>query len=190
MIRVLVVDDHPAMRAGLTAVLEAEPEIVPVGAATGEHDIDAHLRTARPDVVLLDYHLTGTDGLRLCLRVKSQMLAPKVIIYSAYADSAMALLAQIAGADGMLDKAAPANEVYQAIRAVNEGQRILPPIPDELVANARAALAPADVAILEALIAGTARSEIAAERGLTPQEIAGHVDEILLALRIETPAQS
>lgn len=189
MIRVLLVDDHPAMRAGLTAVLEAEPGIVPVGAATGAQDIDTHLKTSRPDVVLLDYHLTGIDGLRLCHRVKSRMLPPKIIIYSAYADPTMALMALVAGADGMLNKAAPANEVYQAIRAVNDGERLLPQTDDGLVADARARLSPEGATIVARLLEGVPRSTIATELDQSPDEIAEHIEEILLALRIDIPAE-
>ncbi|MEJ7717391.1 MAG: response regulator [Thermoleophilaceae bacterium] len=70
MIRVLLVDDHPALRAGLGTVLRLEPGLIPVGAAA---DAEAALEEARrrdPNVVLVDYHLPGDDGLMLCRRLK------------------------------------------------------------------------------------------------------------------------
>lgn len=80
MIRVMLVDDHPALRAGLQTVLRAEPGIVPVGAASGEHDLWPLLHRARPDVVILDYHLPGTDGFLLCHKIKAGVLPPAVLL--------------------------------------------------------------------------------------------------------------
>ena len=86
MIRILVVDDHPALRAGLGAVLEAEPGLVYVGAVAGDHEsLWPALDSIRPDVVLLDFHLPQDDGLQMCERIKQRVLAPKVILYSAHA---------------------------------------------------------------------------------------------------------
>jgi len=104
MIRLLIVDDHPAMRAGLTAVLRAEPGIIPLGTASSEEDLAPTLTRTKPDVVLLDYHLPGADGLKLCRRLKRDVPAPAVLLYSAYADSAMVVPAILAGADGLLNK--------------------------------------------------------------------------------------
>src|SRR5436190_7314792 len=66
MIRVLVVDDHPVLRAGLEAVLRTEPGFVCVGTAADGHELLAALRHTRPDVVLLDWRLGEEDGLALC----------------------------------------------------------------------------------------------------------------------------
>ena len=87
MIRVLVVDDHPAMQAGLTAVLRAEPGLVPVGAVETEFELWPALTRTRPDVVLLDYHLTSSNGLALCRQVKRTLPPPAVLLFSAYADA-------------------------------------------------------------------------------------------------------
>ncbi|MDP8968072.1 MAG: response regulator transcription factor, partial [Actinomycetota bacterium] len=100
MIRILIVDDHPAMRAGLTAVLRAEPGLVPLDAATSVSDLWPTLKRTRPDVVVLDYHLPGDDGLVLCRRIKRELPAPAVLLYSAYADAALTIPARLAGVDG------------------------------------------------------------------------------------------
>ncbi len=76
MIRVLIIDDHSAMRTGLEAALKRSPDIVPVGAGSDELELWPLLKRTAPDVVLLDYHLPGQDGLILCHRLKSMTLPP------------------------------------------------------------------------------------------------------------------
>jgi len=161
MIRLLIVDDHPAMRAGLTAVLRAEPGIVPLGAASSEDDLPVMLERTRPDVVLLDYHLPGSDGLKLCRKMKRDPNAPAVLLYSAYADSAMVVPAILAGADGLMNKSAPAPELFDALRAVARGDRVLPPVPRALLEQAGTRVAAEDQPILAMMIDGTSPDEVA-----------------------------
>ena len=119
-IRILVVDDHPAMRAGLMAVLRAEAGLVALDAATSDSDLWPTLNRTKPDVVVLDYHLPGDDGLVLCRRIKRQVPAPAVLLYSAYADAALTIPARLAGVDGLVGKSAPANELYDELTTKNE----------------------------------------------------------------------
>jgi DNA-binding NarL/FixJ family response regulator len=79
VIRVIVVDDHPALRAGLHTVLDSEPGIAYAGESNGsEESLWPLLRRVEPDVVLLDYHLPKGDGLQLCYRIKHHVPAPGV----------------------------------------------------------------------------------------------------------------
>ena len=127
MIRVVVIDDHPALRAGLHTVLDAEPGIVFAGESDGdEESVWPLLNRTTPDLALLDYHLPHGDGLQLCYRIKQRVPAPKVIVFSAYAGPALALPATLAKADGILDKGVPARDLFEAIRLVNRGERLLP----------------------------------------------------------------
>ena len=86
MIRVLVVDDHPVLRAGLEAVLRTEPGFVCVGTAGDGHELLAALRHTRPDVVLLDWRLGDEDGLALCRTLRAEPAPPEVVLYTATAD--------------------------------------------------------------------------------------------------------
>jgi DNA-binding NarL/FixJ family response regulator len=188
MIRLLIVDDHPAMRAGLTAVLRAEPGIVPLGAASSEDDLPAMLARTRPDVILLDYHLPGADGLKLCRRLKRDVPAPAVLLYSAYADSAMVVPAILAGADGLMNKSAPAPELFDALRAVARGDRVLPPVPRELLEAAGARVDPEDLAILAMMVDGTPPAEVADTLRADPRDIARRIDTMIERLRVEIAA--
>ena len=188
MIRILIVDDHPAMRAGLTAVLRAEPGFVPLDAATADHDLWPTLNRTKPDVVVLDYHLPGDDGLVLCRRIKRQVPAPGVLLYSAYADAALTIPARLAGVDGLISKAAPANELYDAIRRVARGERVLPPISRELLDDAGNRLKSDELPILGMTIEDTPLLDIAATLGVEPSEVAHRIDRMIKRLKIEIPA--
>lgn len=123
MIRVLVVDDHPVLRAGLEAVLRAEPGFVCVGvAATGHETVRAMGRT-RPDVVVLDRRLGDEDGLVLCRSLRSEPDAPEVLIYTADTAGDLREAAVDAGACGVVDKARDVGELFDAVRlAARRGQ--------------------------------------------------------------------
>src|SRR3954469_17848834 len=88
---VLIVDDHPALRAGLRALLEQEPGIVFAGAVPGEKQLMRALPELRPDVVVLDYALGRGDGLSACFRIKQLPHPPAVVLYTAYADDVFAV---------------------------------------------------------------------------------------------------
>lgn len=187
MIRVLLVDDHPALRAGLEAVLRVEPGLVPVGAAAGEHDLWPQLRRTQPDIVLMDYHLPGTDGLLLCHRVKAMLLPPHVVIYTAYADAALALPARLAGADAIVSKGAPATELYDVLRRVARGDELLPAVPRELIDAVTGRLDPADLPILGMLLDRTPNAEIAETLGTDAESIGARIERMLQGMRIRVP---
>ncbi len=187
MIRILIVDDHPAMRAGLTAVLRAEPGLVPLDAATSEADLWPTLNRTRPDVVVLDYHLPGDDGLVLCRAIKRQIPPPYVLLYSAHADAALTIPARLAGVDGLVSKAAPANELYDAIRRVARGERVLPPISRELLNGVSNRLQADELPILGMTLEDTPLAEIADTLGVDPVEISRRIDRMIKRLKVEIP---
>jgi DNA-binding NarL/FixJ family response regulator len=116
VIRVLVVDDHPVVRAGMEAVLRAEPGMVCVGAAVGPHDAVALVRRTRPDVVLLDARLGEHDGLELCRTLCREPAPPAVLVISASFGPELVGTARAAGARGAIDKATDLPELFDAIR--------------------------------------------------------------------------
>jgi DNA-binding NarL/FixJ family response regulator len=95
-VRVLVVDDHPALRAGLEGLLSDEPGVECIGALDSTDGLLAAVHDLRPDVVVLDYALGADDGLTTCFRLKQQPHPPAVVLYSAYVDGVFAVPAAIA----------------------------------------------------------------------------------------------
>ena len=123
MIRVLVVDDHPVLRAGLEAVLRAEPGFVCVGTAGDGHELVAMLRRTRPDIVLLDWRLGDEDGVTLCRMLRAEAAPPEVVLYTAKADSDLLVAAEAAGANAVVEKGANIDELFDALRLAVRGGR-------------------------------------------------------------------
>jgi DNA-binding NarL/FixJ family response regulator len=116
MIRVLVVDDHPVLRAGLEAVLRAEPGFVCVGGAEDGEAMWRLLPRAQPDVVVLDHRLGDEDGIELCRALRAEPQPPSVLLYTADPDAALERAALAAGASGLVDKAVDVGALFDAIR--------------------------------------------------------------------------
>ena len=187
MIRIVVVDDHPALRAGLDTVLQSEPGLIPVGSVAGAEELWPVLYRTRPDLVLLDYHLPGDDGLQLCRRIKNELPAPRVLMYSAYAGSELALPARLAGADGLVGKHIPALELFEAIRLVARGEHLAPDVAHEQLAEASQRLDPEDLPILGMLLDRTPHADVAHVLQLDREALDHRLDRMIARLRVEVP---
>jgi DNA-binding NarL/FixJ family response regulator len=189
MIRVVIVDDHPALRAGLRAVLDAEPGIVFAGESGGDQEsLWPIVNRSRPDLILLDYHLPRGDGMQLCYRLKHDVPAPRVIVFSAYASPSIALPATLAQADGLLSKDVGARDLFHAIRAVYGGERLIPPVSATVLEEAFERFEPEHRALIGMLLDGAGESEVAETLGIERREVRNAVHRILHALRLDIPA--
>ena len=170
-VTVLVVDDHPALRAGLKQLLDQEPGYRLLGAVSTEAELAIAVRRDRPDVVVLDYALTRGDGLSACFRLKQAAQPPGVVIYSAYVDNVFAVPATLAQADAIVSKNAPVDALLTAIDAVAAGASEVP-VPDpEAMEAASARLDAEDLPILGMLFARIRVEDIAATLGVDPREV-------------------
>jgi DNA-binding NarL/FixJ family response regulator len=160
-VRVLVVDDHPALRAGLEGLLCNEPEVECVGALADTVGLLSAVRDLRPDVVVLDYALGTDDGLTTCFRLKQQPHSPAVVLYSAYVDDVFAVPAAIAQADATVSKSAPIDELLSAIHVAAGGTHARRLLDPELIQAASARLLTEDLPIATMLLAGTPVADIA-----------------------------
>jgi DNA-binding NarL/FixJ family response regulator len=167
----VLVDDHPAVRAGLRGLLEDEDDLrVAATAATAREGFEA-IADLQPTLALLDHHLPDDDGLSLCLRTRALAVPPRVVIYSAFADAGLAVRAAIAGADAVVAKATPPRSLLAVLRAVGGGGVRLTLEPRALRAAGRR-LEPDDLPILGMLAHGVDEEEIAATLGLDPEWLA------------------
>ena len=183
---VVVVDDHAAVRLGLSVAIGSRPGLVCAGALPDGELVPALLYRARPDVVVLDYDLPRVNGLELCRQIKGDALAPAVVLYSAYADRALTVPALLAGVDAMVHKAAPAVDLFSAIEAVADGRTQLPaPVP-EVAEAAAGAVDPDDRPVLELLLQETPRSEAAARLRISLDELEDRVRRMLARLAHRT----
>jgi len=190
MIRVAVVDDHPAIRAGLAMVLDDEADMVHVGGAASVAEVEHLIYRTRPDVVVLDYHLPDGNGLEVARAIKSCVPAPRIVLYSAYADASFAVPGLVAGVDGIVNKSGQTNELFEAIRTVATGERALPPLTPALLEAAGRTLAPEDLPILGMLVERTAPRDIAAVLRCSADELQRRLARMLAALRVPRGALS
>jgi DNA-binding NarL/FixJ family response regulator len=127
VIRVVIADDHPIVRAGLVALVEAAGDIEVVGtASTGLDAVDV-AAAQRPDVVLMDLRMPGIDGDEATARIIAANPATRVVILTTYESDDAILSAIEAGASGYLLKAAPEAELLAGVRAVAAGEVALAP---------------------------------------------------------------
>lgn len=187
MIRVLVVDDHPAVLTGLLVALRCEPGIVPVAAVSSAEEAMNEAGHSDVDVALLDYHLPDEDGLVLCQRLKALDRPPRVLVYSAFAGIGLSVSARIAGADGLLDKGVATDTLLDGIRSVSRGVEVMPAVAADEMDIATTTLDEADLPIVAMLVAGTARPDIAAALHVDPAEIDSRLAAMFKRLRRRSP---
>src|SRR5438067_11270166 len=164
--RILVVDDHPAVQAGLRELL-ADQEDFELVAVVESAEAAIGIAEREPiDVAIVDYQLGTRDGLWLSRKLKRLPKPPAVVIYSAYADGVLAAAAVVAEADALVSKAKLGSELCAVIRAVATGRRYLPPLPTRLAESLRRRLDHQEQAIFGLLMAGIEPAEVAGTLGL------------------------
>lgn len=183
MIRIVFVDDHPAVRAGLQAVLRAEPGLVPVGAAADPAEAQALIERTAPDVVLMDDRLDGQDGFLLGRRIKAGAASPAVVVYTNEPPHTVALAARLAGVDAVVDRAAPPEELCAAIREAARGQASLPGLTADELREAGSRLPDADLPILGMAVNRVPPREIAETLGMRGREVARRLERMILLVR-------
>lgn len=179
LIRAVVVDDHPAMRAGMAAVLDNAPDMEASGQAASGLELWPMIERTAPDVVLTDWHLPGDDGLILCHRIKRRYARIKVVLFSAYADEWLIVPALLAQADALLAKRASAATLYETLRSLMRGDGPQADVPPDLREQALSVLAPEDMGIAGLLLLRTPMSEIAQRTGLGPRELGDRIEQLL-----------
>ena len=166
MIRILVADDHPIVRGGIVALLDAADDMTVVGqAATGLEAVELALRL-RPDLVLMDLRMPGIDGDEATARILAAEPGIRVVVLTTYETDASILTAIEAGASGYLLKAAPEAEILAGLRSVARGEVALAPsIAALLVGRVKkpaATLTPRETQILRLVAQGESNPSIAA----------------------------
>ena len=176
-------DDHHAVRLGLHAALESEPDMEPVGEARSAGELAPLLYRTGPDVLVVDYRLPEEDGLTLSRRVKRDPPAPAIVLHSAFADDWITLPAILAGVDGIVHKGATGRELAEAIRTVAGGGTALPELLPEFLTGASEAVDPADRPILGMLVHRTSPPEVAQVLGISTSDLQQRIDRMIGRLR-------
>ncbi|MGY0230983.1 response regulator [Longispora urticae] len=189
--RVLLVDDHPVVRAGLRALLAGQPGLEVIGeAGTGEEGV-ALAAALHPDVVLMDLQLgPGIDGVAATERVLALPYPPRVLILTTYDTDADIVRAVAAGATGYLLKDAPPEELFRAVRAAAAGETVLSgPVASRLARRVREpglTLSPREVEILQLLAEGLTNEQIAGRLFISRATVKTHLVHIFGKLGVDS----
>jgi DNA-binding NarL/FixJ family response regulator len=166
MIRVLLTDDHPVVRAGLRGMLAAEPDIEVAGEAGSGPEAVALTRTGRFDVILMDLRMPGGDGVAATREIVAADPGARVLVLTTYETDADILRAVEAGATGYLLKDAAPAELASAVRAAARGETVLAPsVAERLVSHVRRPQAESLSARETEVLARVARGRTNAEIG-------------------------
>lgn len=192
VVSVLIVDDHPLLREGVAAVLEAEPDIQVVGEAADGRDAIEQFQRLRPDVVLMDLQMPGVDGVEAIGAIRALAPEARIIVLTTYAGDVRALSALRAGATGYLLKSSLRRELIDTIRAVLDGQRYLhPEVAHDIAVNAIAEpLSEREIDVLKRVAQGAANKEIARALSLSEDTVKGHMRSIFGKLDVTDRTQA
>jgi DNA-binding NarL/FixJ family response regulator len=201
-LRILLVDDHPLVRDGLRALLSSVPDMRVVGEATNGEEAIARAEELQPDIILMDLHMPGLNGVEATRRILQVSPRIGILVLTMLDDDASIFAAMRAGARGYLLKGADQAEVLRAISVVSHGEAIFsPPIAQRLMqyfANMQPVLPPSafpdltdrEREILGMIALGRSNAEIAGELVLSPKTVSNHVSNIFSKLQVVDRAQA
>jgi DNA-binding NarL/FixJ family response regulator len=190
VIGVLLVDDEELVRAGLKAILDAEPDIEVLGEASDGAEVPGLVRRFEPDVVLMDVRMPAVDGISATRHLLSSAgAAPRVLILTTFGNDGYVYDALRAGATGFLLKRARPAEIVQAVRTVAEGESLLFPaaVRDLVATRGRcggdalrgAGLTQREGEVLRLVARGLSNAEIARELVVGVETVKTHVGNVL-----------
>lgn len=200
-IRVLIVDDHPVVRAGLRVIAEVDAAILVVGEAGNATEAMTAAHQLGPDVLLLDIRLPDRSGLEVCRELKANG-GPRVLFLTSFADNPLVLAAMQAGGDGYLLKDNEPRDIVAAIRTVMKGGAVFDPVvvraaAQELRTHARTGkpdrldeLSSQEQRVLAEVAAGKTDKEIAEALNLQPKTVRNYLDRVFEKLGVNTRTQA
>lgn len=192
-VRLVLVDDHPVVRAGLRALVESQADLEVVGEARDAAEAEDVVRRTRPDVVLMDLNLgEGPGGAATTARLRRLPQPPQVLVLTTYVTETDIRAALDAGASGYLLKDAPPDELFHGVRAVARGETVLASDVAALlvrrVSSPEPALTEREVQILGLLADGLANKEMARRLLVSEATVKSHLAHIYTKLAVESRA--
>ncbi|HEY9127527.1 MAG TPA: response regulator transcription factor [Acidobacteriaceae bacterium] len=184
-IRVMTVDDHPLLRAGISSAVNAQSGMTVVAEAAGGEEAVCLHRQCKPDVTLMDLRMPGMSGIEAIAAIRRESPQARVIVLTTYGGDVQAKRAFEAGASGYLLKHMLGAEMIETIRRVHAGQRSIPAeIATEIAEHAGdESLTEREVEVLRSVAAGNSNKIVAADMSLSEHTVKGHLRNILSKLQ-------
>jgi DNA-binding NarL/FixJ family response regulator len=203
-VRIVVADDHEVVRAGFAALLETQPDFTVLGTASDGAEAVQISRELRPDVILMDVRMPGTDGIEATRQLAGGAGGPRVIILTTFDLDEYVYDALRAGASGFLLKDVTAERLFDAVRVVAAGHALLAPTVTRRLISEFARLRPAaparsaavaeltarETEVLRLLAEGLSNPEIAGRLVITEETVKTHVSRVLHKLALRDRAQA
>ena len=189
---ILVVDDHPIMRLGVTAIINAQSDMrVCAQAGSGEEAVRV-FKKHRPDITLMDLRLPGMSGLDALRAIRHEDPHAKCVVLTTYEGDEDIHQALVAGALGYIIKGMSHETLVDALRRAIAGTRFLPPPVARSLADRtpNSDLSPREREVLSLMVHGKSNKEIAAELGITEATVKCHVSVILMRLEANDRTQA
>jgi DNA-binding NarL/FixJ family response regulator len=191
-LRVLVVDDHPAMRLGIAAIIDAQQDMTVCGQAGSGEDAIRLFRERKPDLTLMDLRLPGMSGLDAIRAIRNEDGNARCVVLTTYEGDEDIHQALAAGAAGYLIKAMSNEALVDALRRVHAGKRFVPSsVAQSLAARTpNSDLSPREREVLALMVRGKANKDIGAELRITEATVKCHVSVILERLGVNDRTQA
>lgn len=182
-IRVLLVDDHPVVRAGIEGILSSQPDIEVVGEASDGIEAICLNQTLQPDVILMDLQMPKMDGITAIKAITEQANPPHILVLTTYDTDADIVQAIQAGATGYLLKDTPREDFFAAVRQVAQGASVLTPVvASRLMAHMRAPaeeqLSGREIEVLTLVAQGHNNQDIAKQLHISTATVKTHLIHI------------
>jgi len=184
MIRILCVDDHPLLREGIAALLEAPDDMELVAEASNGAEALDRFREHRPDITLMDLQMPVMTGLHAIQAIRSEFSEARIIVLTTHAGDVQISRALKAGARAYLLKGLLRKELLETIRAVHTGQkRLSPEVAAEIAEHATDdAVSPREIEVLRLAAGGNSNKEIGERLSLSEETVKSHIRSILAKL--------
>lgn len=191
-IRVLVVDDHPLVRDGISAIIDHQPDLDVVGQAATAAEAMVLFEALAPNVTLVDLGLPDIGGIELISRLHAKSPGARFIVVTANAGGGEIAKALHAGANAYLFKNGPSAELLTAIRAVSAGGKYLSHAVGHLADSVASGpgLTSRELEVLGWILRGHSNSQIARELGVVENTVKSHVKSILMKLGVSSRSKA
>ena len=188
-IRLLIADDHPVVRDGLSGMFDPDPDFEVVGEASDGAEAIRLAQALKPDVILMDLRMPGMDGVAAITEIARQGIPVRVLVLTTYDTDSYVLPAIEAGATGYLLKDAPRAELLRAVRAAAAGQGVLSPsVATRLMSRVRTPapelLSQRELEVLELVAAGTTNRDAAVRLFISEATVKTHLLHIYAKLGV------